>query len=160
MCAVQIIESIMGITPLVVIICDNRSAFRRSLIHPESVILRWKKADLIFCMLDVYHSIDFGMSLVHMYGHQNSGKLASNLTPLSSLNVLFDALAEYIVASYLSLPTPRTTIAVGLSDPYGLTSVSICGVPVHSDLYWSIVYEIPNHRLLKYWVDRKIHGRL
>ena len=37
MCAIQIIESIMGIAPLVVDSYDNISALRQSLIHPESV---------------------------------------------------------------------------------------------------------------------------
>ena len=79
----------MGSTPLVVNICDNISALRRALIHPESVTLQWKQAYCIYVRSDVYHSIYYGISLVHAYGPQNSGRLASKLTPLSSLNVRF-----------------------------------------------------------------------
>ena len=45
MCAIQIIDSIVGSTPLVVDRCDNISALRRYLIHPESVTLGRKQAD-------------------------------------------------------------------------------------------------------------------
>ena len=148
MCAIQIIESIMGIAPLVVDSYDNISALRQSLIHPESVTSWWKQA--------VYHSIESGISLVHVYGHQNSGKSYSTLTMLSSLDVRLDALSEYIMASLLILPAPRTTIAVGFSDPYGLPSVSIRGVPVHSNIAQYIVYKISKHRILQYWVGWKI----
>ena len=69
-CAIKIIESIIGSTSLVVNRCDNISAIRLSLMHPESVTLRWKQADLIFHLLDVYHSNEFGMLLVHIYENQ------------------------------------------------------------------------------------------
>ena len=60
------------------------------------------------------------------------------------------------MASFLSLSKPRTTILVGFSDYYRLPSVSICGVPVHSNLAQAIVYEISKHRLLHYWADWKL----
>ena len=66
-CAIQIIESIMEITPLVVDSCDNIITLRQASIHPESVTLRWKQADLISRLSGVYHSIDSGMSLAHIY---------------------------------------------------------------------------------------------
>ena len=96
------------------------------------------------------------MALVRIYRHHNSGKLASTLTPLAFLNVLLGELAEFIMASLLSSSEPRTTISIGFSDPYGLPIVSICGVPVHSNIYQATVYEISKHWILQYWVDRKL----
>ena len=75
------------------------------------------------------------------------------LTPLISLNIQLDALAEHIMASFLPSPETRTTIAVGFSDAYGLPSVSILRVPVPSNLSQSIVYEISKPWLFQYWVD-------
>ena len=106
MCAIQIIDSIMRSTLLVVYICDNISALRRASIHPKSVTSRWKQADLISCLSDVYYSIDSGILLVHVYGHPNSGRFASTLTPLASCNIRLDTLVEHIVASFLSLSAP------------------------------------------------------
>ena len=60
------------------------------------------------------------------------------------------------MASLLSLPLPRTTIAIGFSDPSRLPSVSIRGVPVHSNLNRAIVYEISKHEQLQYWADLKL----
>ena len=48
------------------------------------------------------------------------------------------------MALSLSSPAPITTIVVGLSDPYGLPRISIHGVPVHSNLAQTIVYESPS----------------
>ena len=70
-------------------------------------------------MSDVYHSTDYGMSIVHVYGHQNSGKLDSNLTSVAYLNVQLYAKSEVIMASLLSFPASRTTIAVRLAYSYG-----------------------------------------
>ena len=77
--------------------------------------------------------------LVHVYVHHNIVKPDSNLTLAASLDVLLDALAKFIMVLFLNLPALRTTIAVGLSDPYGLPSVSICGVPVHSNIAQAIL---------------------
>ena len=52
-CAIQIIDSIMGSNPLVVDSCDNISTLRRYLIHPELVALRWKQSYLFPCMWTV-----------------------------------------------------------------------------------------------------------
>ena len=94
----------MGSTPLVVDSCDSISALRLASVHPESVTLQQKQADLISRMSDVYHSTDYGMSIVHVYGHQNSGKLDSNLTSVAYLNVQLYAKSEVIMASLLIFP--------------------------------------------------------
>ena len=94
--------------------------------------------------------------MVHVYGHHNSGELASTLTPLSSLNLRLDALVEHIMVSLILSSATRNTIAVIFSDPYGLPSVSICGVPVHSNLTQSIAYKISKRRLLQYWSYRNL----
>ena len=146
----------MGSNPLVVDSCDNIIILRRALVHLESVTSQWKHAGLIFRLSDVYHSVEYGISLVHVYGKNNSGGSASALTHLASLNVQLDALSEYIMASLISSPAQRTPLVVGLSDPYKLPSVSIFRVPVHSNSVRSIVYEISKHRQLQYWVDRKL----
>ena len=107
MCTLQIIDSVMGSTPLMVDICDNISALIRASIHPESVKLLWKQADLISRLSDVYNSINPHMLLVHVYGHHNSGKPAPTLTTVAYLNVRLEALAEFIMALLLSFPAPR-----------------------------------------------------
>ena len=96
--------------PLIVDSCDDISALRRASIHPESVTSRWKQADRISCLSDVYHLIDTGMLLVHVYGHQNRGKTDSTLHPVVSLNVRLDVLVEFIIAPLLSSLAPITTI--------------------------------------------------
>ena len=95
--------------------------------------------------------------MVQIYEHQNSGKLVPTLTPLESLNIRLDALTEHIMDSFLLLPETRNTIAVGFSDTYGLPSVSISGVPVHSILAQSIAYKISKRRILQYWDDRNLN---
>ena len=97
MCAVETMESILGITTLIVNTCDNTSTLRLATIHPEAVKSRWKQVDLILLLSDVYQSIDSSMSLIHINRHQNSGKMVSTLTSLASLNVIMDALAEHIM---------------------------------------------------------------
>ena len=106
--------------------------------------------------IDMYHSIDSVISLVHVYGHHNSGSSASNLTPLLSLNFRLNELAEYIVASLLRLMAPITPLWVGFSDPYGLPIVYICRVPFIYNTTQSIVYETYKHYILQYWVEQKL----
>ena len=101
MCAVETMESILGITTLIVNTCDNTSTLRLATIHPEAVKSRWKQVDLTSCLSDFYQSMDSGMSRVHIYGHRSSRRPASTLTPLASLNVRLDSLAEHIMASLL-----------------------------------------------------------
>ena len=60
------------------------------------------------------------------------------------------------MASFLISLSPRTSLAVGFLYPYGLPSLSVRGVPVHSNINQSIVYEISNHWLLQYWIDKKL----
>ena len=55
MCAIQIIESIVGSTSLVVDLCDKIITLRQTLIRQESVISLWKQADLISHLSDIYH---------------------------------------------------------------------------------------------------------
>ena len=61
------------------------------------------------------------------------------------------------MASFLISPATRNTIAVRLSYPYGLPSVSIHGFnshhnpnPIHSNIDQSIAYKISKRRLIKY----------
>ena len=96
------------------------------------------------------------MLLVHVYLHHNSSNLDSTLTTVASLNLRLDALAEFIIASFLSSLVPRTIISVGFSDHYELPSLSICKVPFHSNIALAIVYKIYKHRLLQYWDDHKL----
>ena len=157
MCVIKIIKSILGSTTLMVNSCDNISTLRQASIHPEAVTSWWKQTDLISRLYDVYHSIEYGMLLVHIYGHQDSGKLVPNLTPLAYLKIQLNALVTQIMASFLLSPATRNTIAVGFSDTYGLPSVSISGVPVHSILAQSIAYKISKRRILQYWDDRNLN---
>ena len=117
-CMIQIIESILGSTTLVVDRYDNISVRKQALIHLEALTLWWKQEGPISFLSGVYHSIDYGVSLLHVYVHHNSGKSVSTLTALSSLNVWLDVLEEHIMASFLISPAKRTTIVVGFSDPY------------------------------------------
>ena len=157
MCVIKIMESILGSTVLVVNSCENISVLRQSLIRPEAVTPRSKQADPFSRMYDIYRSIDSGMSLVHVYRHQNIGNPASTLMPLAYLNVRLDAQVEHIMVSFLILTETRNTIAVGFSDPFGLNIVSIHGVPVHSNLIL-VSFELTSHnsnetriRLLSTW---------
>ena len=68
-----------------------------------------------------------------------------------------NSLAEYIMALFLISPAPITALSIVFLDPYGLSNVSISGVPVHSNFSQYIVYEISNHRLLQHWVGCKIN---
>ena len=156
--AIEIMEPILGSTTIMVNSCDNIIPLRRASIHPEAVTSWWKKTDLIYGLSDVYHSIESVLLLINFYRHQNSGNPESTLTPILSLNVWLEAVPENIMASFQLSPETRNTISVGLSYPYGLPSVSICRVPVHSNLAQSIEYEISKCRLLQYWDDS--HGRL
>ena len=88
------------------------------------------------------------MYLVHVYGHQNSGKPASNLKLLASLNIILDALAKHIMAAFILPPVIKNKIAIGISDPHGIPSVSIHGSPVHSNISLYIAYKISKFRLL------------
>ena len=96
------------------------------------------------------------MLLVRVYWHQNSGKSTSTLMPLASLNIRLGALEEHIMASFIVSLATRNTIAVVFLNPYGLQSVSICGVSVHSNITLSIAYEISKLRLLQYWANRNL----
>ena len=153
MCGIQIIESILSINTLLFNSCDNIISLRRASIHPEAVTPRWKKSDPIYRLYDVYQSIESSMLLVHVYGNHNSGNLASTLTSLSSLEIRLDALSEHIMLSLLIYRATRTTIAVKLSDPYGLPSVYICRVPVNSNIAQSLAHKISKLPILQYWVD-------
>ena len=64
---IQIIESTMGSTSLMVDICDNILVLIQALIHLEAVTLEWKQAFFISCLFDVFHSIDSCMSMLHVY---------------------------------------------------------------------------------------------
>ena len=96
------------------------------------------------------------MSLVHVYGHQNSRRLVSTLMPLAYLNVRLDILAEHIMPAYLLSSATRNTIAIGLSDLHGILSVSIHESPVHSNIDQSIGYEISRHQLLQHWDSKSL----
>ena len=101
MCAIKIMESILGSTILVVNRCDNISTPRQAKIHPETVKSRRKQVDLISSLSDVYQSMDSGMSMVYFHGHQNIRRLVSTLIPLESLNVILDVLEDHIIAAFL-----------------------------------------------------------
>ena len=47
-------------------------------------------------------------------------------------------------------------MAIGLSDPYGMPSISIHGAPIHSNTAQSIVYEISKRRILQHWDNWKL----
>ena len=96
------------------------------------------------------------MSLVHIYGHHNSSKSGLTLTPVASLNVRLHTFSEFIMASFLRSSAPRTTIAVELSYPYMLKSVSICRAPFHSNISQDVFYKISKYQILQYWVDWKL----
>ena len=66
MCAIKIMEYILGSTTLVVNSCDNISALRRATIHPEPVKLRWKQVDLISRL---YIKIYYPMATNHTSAH-------------------------------------------------------------------------------------------
>ena len=74
-------------------------------------------------MSDVYQSMESGMYLVHVYGHQNSGRPTSTLMPLYYLNLILDALAHHIMTAFLISPAKINTIAIGISDPHRIPSV-------------------------------------
>ena len=99
---------------------------------------------LIKIVESIYQSIESAVSLVHVYGHRNSGKTESTLTPLAYLDVILDELAEHIMASFILWPVTRNTIVVGFSDPYGPPNISIYGSPVHSNIAQSIFFKSPN----------------
>ena len=124
MCEIETMEYVLGSTTLMFNSCNNMSALRRASIHSESVKPQWKQSDFISCLSDAYQSINSGVSLVQMYGHQNSGNPASTLTPLASLNVILDKVEEHFMVSFLLSSATRNTIAVVLLDPYGLPIVS------------------------------------
>ena len=151
MCAIEIMESVLVTTTLMVNSCDNISALRRATIRLEEVKPRWKQVDLISSLSDVYQSMYSGMYLVFVYGHYNRRRPESTLTPLASLNLRMDALAEHIMAEFLLSSATRNTIAIGLLDPHGIPSVSIHGAPFHSNIAQSVAYEISKLRLLQHW---------
>ena len=98
----------------------------------------------------------YGMSLVHVYGHQNNGRPALTLTLLASINVRLDALAEHIMSEFILLPATGNTIAIGLLDPQRIPSVSINGAPVQFHISKSIAYKRSQRRLLEHWDDRNL----
>ena len=67
---------------------------------------------------------------------------------LAHLNIRLDALAEYIMVSFILSLEKRNIIAVGLLDPYRLTIAYIHGVLVHSNLAQYIAYKIFKRKLL------------
>ena len=151
MCMIKIMQSILGITPHVVNSCNYISALRQAKIHPEAVKSRWKQVDLISRLSDVYQSMYSSMSLVHIYGHHNSGIPSSTLTALASINVRIDALLERIMAGFILSPATRNKIAIGLSDPHRISRVSIHGSPFHYNITQSISLEIFKIQALQHW---------
>ena len=156
MCAIEIMEPILGSTTLVVNRYNNISALRKATIHPEAVKFISKQVYLISHLSDVYQSIDSGVSLVHIYVHHNSGKTVSTLTPLAYLNVRLNALAEHIMASFILSSATRSTIAIVILDPHVLTSVSINGASVHFNIAQSVAYEISKLLILQHWYNRNL----
>ena len=94
------------------------------------------------------------MSLVNVHGHHNTGRPESTITQLAYLNVRLDALVEHIMAEFLLSSGTRNTMAIGLSDPNIITSVSIHEAPFHSNVAQSIAYEISECWILQYWDDQ------
>ena len=88
--------------------------------------------------------MESGMLLVHVHGHQNNRMLASTLTSLSYLKIQLYALAQQIMAAFLLLSAKRNTMAIGISDPHGMPSVSIHGSKIHSNITQSITYKSLN----------------
>ena len=70
------------------------------------------------------------MYLVHVHRHHNIGIPESTLTPLASLNVQLDTLAEEIMAAFLLSPAKINKMEIGLSDLHRMTSISIHGDPI------------------------------
>ena len=103
MCAIKIMESIVGITTLMVNSCDNISALRQTEIHPEGVNFKWEQVGFISRIFDVYQSIDSSMSLVRVHTHYNIIRPSSTLMTLASLIIKLDTLVEQIMAAFLLL---------------------------------------------------------
>ena len=74
------------------------------------------------------------MYLVHVHIHHNIGIPESTLTPLASLNVQLDTLAEEIMAAFLLSSAAKNTMPIGLSDPHIMPSVSIHRSTVYSNI--------------------------
>ena len=138
MCTIEIMESILDSSTLAVNSCDSISALRRETIQPEAVKNIWKQVYFISHLSDVFQSMDSGISLVHVYRHQNNGILASNLTSLAYLSVILYTRAEHIMAEFLFSPEKRNTIPIGLSEPHIISSISIHRYPFHSNIALSI----------------------
>ena len=64
MCAIEIMESILGSTTLVITSWNIIMALSKAKIHPEAVKSIWKQVHLISRLYDVYQSMEFCMSLV------------------------------------------------------------------------------------------------
>ena len=69
MCTIKIFDSIFYITAFVFNSCDNISSISQVSIHRDVVKSQLKQADLIWCLSDVYQSIDSGMTFIHVYVH-------------------------------------------------------------------------------------------
>ena len=80
-------------------------------------------------MSDVYQSMDTGISLVHVIGHQNNRRPTTTLTPLAALNVRMDALAEHIMAAFILSSATRYKMEIEILEPHRMPSVSIRGAP-------------------------------
>ena len=130
MCAIEIMDSILGSTTPMVNRCDSISDLKQAKTYSEAVKLRWKQIDLISRMYHVYRSIYPVMPLLHVCKHQSIRRPESTLTPLSYLNVRLDALAENIIAAF---PTTINTISIGLSDLHRILCVAVHRALVHSN---------------------------
>ena len=65
------------------------------------------------------------MYLIHVHGHQNSGRPSSTLTPLASLNMGLDTQVEHIMAEFLLSSAKINTMAIVILNLHGMPSVSI-----------------------------------
>ena len=117
----------------------------------RAVKSRWKQVDLISRLSDFCHLIDSDMSLVHVHGHQNSGRPASTLTPLAYLNIQMDAISEQIISEFLLSSAKINTMAIGILEPHVMPSVLIHGDLIHYNITQSITYEISKLRILQHW---------
>jgi len=111
-----------------------------------------KHADLIWACQALLHLLPIPVTLVHVYGHQDSLLPFASLDCLAQLNTMADKLAKKHFLLAISQGTPSLPVAPLVSEPWSCSLSS--GAKLTSDPHGLVLFSLSSplvHEYLSYW---------
>ena len=140
----------------ITIACDGESALYKSLTTHRSKLSSTDKAfDILTRVADIRGTLRARLNPVHVDGHVDDTGRA--LTFIEKLNCRMDGLAKRTMARALDQQLVRLQTLP--PSKFGMSSVSVRGVEINTELLRSLRFHVGKHRILMWWLKKERFNR-